>query len=72
MTTRNKHHYPGVQWVRSHKRYEASLPILGVSVILGYYLSENAAYMARGEVRKAMIRTGYKAALTSQVIPNYH
>jgi hypothetical protein len=39
MTTRNKHHYPGVKWVRTKKRYEATIPILGVPVPLGYYLS---------------------------------
>lgn len=69
MTTRNKLHYPGVRWARSRKRYEASIPILGVPVVLGYYSSENAAYMARGEVRKVLIRTGHRDMLTTTPIP---
>lgn len=64
MTTRNKLHYPGVRWARSRKRYEASIP-----VVLGYYSSENAAYMARGEVRKVLIRTGHRDMLTTTPIP---
>lgn len=68
MTTRNKNHYPGVKWTRARKRYEATIPILGVPIILGYYLSENAAYMARGEVRKVLISTGHRDMLTSQMI----
>lgn len=58
MTTRNKRHYPGVHWVRSHKRYGATVVVNGVEVLLGYYPSENDAYSVRTDVRRVLQAAG--------------
>jgi hypothetical protein len=58
MTTRNIHHYPGVEWVRRLQGYRAFVNVAGTELHLGYYLDENVAYGARTHVKNALKRAG--------------